>query len=148
MTQLVKKLPAYYEARKFINVFTRALHWAASRTRWTQSITYHPISLRYILILSSHLWPCLPSGLFPSRFPTKILYAFLVSLIHAAYSAYFILLDLTTLIIFYEAHKLWISSLCSLFQPPPPVLAGSSAACSQTPSIYKRPSFTAIQNKM
>jgi hypothetical protein len=38
----------------------------------------HPLlSLRSILILSIHLGLGLPSGLFPSDFPTNILYAFL-----------------------------------------------------------------------
>jgi hypothetical protein len=41
----------------------------------------HPIFLRYILI-SSHLRR-LPSGLFPLGFPTKILYAFLISPLRA-----------------------------------------------------------------
>jgi hypothetical protein len=27
---LIKKVPAIYEARKFITVFTRALHWSIS----------------------------------------------------------------------------------------------------------------------
>jgi hypothetical protein len=37
-----------------------------------------PSYLRSILILSTHLHLGLPSGLFPSGFPTNILYAFLV----------------------------------------------------------------------
>ncbi|PNF19758.1 hypothetical protein B7P43_G14768 [Cryptotermes secundus] len=44
-----------------------------------QSHSSHPISLRSILLLSIHLRLNLRSGLFPSGFPTNILYAFLVS---------------------------------------------------------------------
>ena len=36
--------------------------------------TPHPTSWRYIFILSSHLGLGLPSGLFPSGFPTTFLY--------------------------------------------------------------------------
>jgi hypothetical protein len=43
-------------------VFTRALHWSISWARSIPSITYHPISLRSILILSTHLRLGLPSG--------------------------------------------------------------------------------------
>jgi hypothetical protein len=43
----------------------------------------HPISLRSILILSIHLQLGLPFGIFPSGFPTNILYAFLFSPIRA-----------------------------------------------------------------
>jgi hypothetical protein len=41
-------------------VFIRALHWYLSWVRWIQFILPHPISLRYILILSSHLCVHLP----------------------------------------------------------------------------------------
>jgi hypothetical protein len=57
-------------------MFTRALHWSLSWATSIQSIPLHPISLRTILLLSSHLRLGLTSGLSPG-FPTKILYAFL-----------------------------------------------------------------------
>jgi hypothetical protein len=50
----------------------RSLSWAIS----IQSTPSYPISLRSILILTTHLRLGLPSGLFPSGFPTNILYAF------------------------------------------------------------------------
>jgi hypothetical protein len=46
------------------------------------------VSPRPILILSSHLCLGLPSGIVPSGFPTKILYAFLFTLIHGTFPAF------------------------------------------------------------
>jgi hypothetical protein len=83
IVQLLKNFPAFYGTRRFITVFTRALYWSISWARSIQSIPSHPISLRSILILSTHLRLGLPSGLFHSGFPTNILYAFRFSPIRA-----------------------------------------------------------------
>jgi hypothetical protein len=45
-------------------------------------------SLKSILLLSTHLRLGLPSGIFPSGFPTNILYAFLVSPFRALFPAH------------------------------------------------------------
>jgi hypothetical protein len=76
-----------------------------------------PSYLRSILI-STHLRLGLPSGLFPSSFPTNILHAFLFSQIRATCLAHRILFDFTNLTILGEKYKLWSSSLCSFLQPP------------------------------
>ena len=58
-----------------------------------QSILPHPTSWRSFLILSSHPRLGLPSGLFPSGFPTKTLCTPLLSLIRATCPSHLILLD-------------------------------------------------------
>jgi hypothetical protein len=73
--QLLKNFPTLYATRRFIIVFTRALHWYRSWATSIQCIPPHPISLRPILILFTHLRLGHFSDLFPSGFPTKILYA-------------------------------------------------------------------------
>ena len=63
---------------------------------------HHPTAWRSILILSSL---GLPSALFPSGFPTKTLYASLLSLVCATCATHLILLDLITQIIFGEEYR-------------------------------------------
>jgi hypothetical protein len=68
--QLVKKFPAFYGSRRFLTTCTSArnlyLSWASS----IQSIYPHPVSRRFILILSSHLHLGFRSGLLPSDLNT------------------------------------------------------------------------------
>jgi hypothetical protein len=79
IVQLLKIFPEFYGTRRFIMEFRRALHWSPLWARLIKSIPFHPISLRSILILSTHLRLGLPSGLLPSGFPTNILHTFLFS---------------------------------------------------------------------
>jgi hypothetical protein len=75
VTQPVKKFPTFYRTPRFITVFNRTRHCSVSCATCIQSSPSHPISLRSILILFSHLLVGLPSGLFPSGFPTQAFYS-------------------------------------------------------------------------
>ena len=72
--QLVKKFPAFHRTRRFITALTSFCHLSLSWASPIQSIHPHPTSWRSILILSTPLSLGLPSGLFPSSFPTNTLY--------------------------------------------------------------------------
>jgi hypothetical protein len=61
VTQLLKKFPAFNRTRRVIIVFTRVRHWSLSWARWIQFTTFHPISLRSVLMLYTHLRLCLPT---------------------------------------------------------------------------------------
>ena len=71
--QLVKKFPAFHGTRRFIIALTSVRHLSLSWASPIQSIYPHPTSCRSILILSTHLYLGLPSGLLHSGFPTKTL---------------------------------------------------------------------------
>jgi hypothetical protein len=102
IVQPLKKLPAFYGTRRFIAVFTEALHWSLSWARLIQSTPSYPLSLRSISILSNHLRLGLPSGLLPSGFPTNILYALVASPMRATCPAHLVFIDLIMLIRFGE----------------------------------------------
>ena len=88
--QLVKKFPAFHGTPRFITALTSVRHLSLSWASPIQSIHPHPTSWRSILILSTHLCLGLPSGLFPSGFPTKTLYTPLSSPIRAICPAHLI----------------------------------------------------------
>ena len=60
LPELVKKFPA----------FTRSHHWCLPWTRKIPTKPSHPISWTSIWTSSSHVCPVLPSGSFPSAFPS------------------------------------------------------------------------------
>jgi hypothetical protein len=51
-----------YGTRRFITVFTKARHWTLSWASWIQFAPSIPFSLRFILVLSSHLRLGFPFG--------------------------------------------------------------------------------------
>jgi hypothetical protein len=92
VSQLVKKLLAFYGTRGLFMAWKRALHWTPSKLNSVQ--TFISVSLRSFHIVSSHPPSGLQSGFLPSGFATKILRAFLTFL-YPAYLIHFYSITLT-----------------------------------------------------
>jgi hypothetical protein len=95
----------FYGTRRFITVLTRALQRSLCWTRWIRSIQPRLMSLRSILILSSHLYVGLYSGLF-SYWPSQqnSICSFLS--VRATCPSNLIIIDFIILIILDEEYKL------------------------------------------
>ena len=107
-----------YGTRRFNVAFKRALQKSIFWAESTQFLVLIPISLRYILTLSSYIRLSLHKGLFPEGLPVKILKSLLSSSILATWPAHFNLLDLIILTILVEQYNLWSSSLWSPLYSP------------------------------
>ena len=115
-SQLARNSPHFMECEVHYHIHNchLSLSWATS----IQSLASHPTSWRSVLILSSHLCLGLPSGLFPSGFPTKTLYTPLLSPLCTTCPAHLILLDFITQTILGEGYRSLSFSLCSLLHSP------------------------------
>jgi hypothetical protein len=112
LVSAVKDCSRFYGPRKLITVLTRAGHWSLSRVKSIQ-----PTSKIHRNI-SAHLRPGLPSGLFPSGFPTNELHVYAGPLfpIRATCSAH-ALLESISLIVPGEQYELRSSTLPSPNSP-------------------------------
>jgi hypothetical protein len=146
---------AFYETRRFITEFTRALHLFLSWATPIQPTSHHPTSPRSIPILSTHLHLSLLSDLFPLAFP-PITYIHFFSppfMLHAPpihpprldYSNYnWRTVQITKLLITH------LSPLSHHLIPIGPKYPPQHPVLKQPPSMFlpqcQRPSFTLIQN--
>ena len=150
-----KKFPAFYGTRRFITAFTASPTYRYSEP--DQSCpTLHPTFWLSIIPLSSHLRLGLPSGVFPSGFPTKTLHAHLLSPMHAT-CPHLILFYLITRLIPGKGYRSQSSSLCSLLYSPvtssrlcpniflSTLISNTLILCSSLKLIYLL--FTPIQNR-
>jgi hypothetical protein len=95
----VQKFTEFYETRKLITVFTTVRHLFLSWATLVQSAPSQQISLPPILIIFSHLRPCLQSAHFLSDFPTITLYTPLTSPHTCRIPSPSIIIDMNTRII-------------------------------------------------
>jgi hypothetical protein len=93
--------------------FWKATHRTLTWSRLIQSY-FFKIHFRAF----SHLRLVLPSSLFPSSLPTKILCAFFICPVRSTCLAYILLFNFIPLKIFSERSSLWSSSVCGCSANP------------------------------
>ena len=71
ISQLGKKFPTCCLIWRFINIFTKAWHCSISWSKLIQSIVFHTVPLRSLIIFSCHLYLSSSNILFLSGFPIK-----------------------------------------------------------------------------
>jgi len=99
-------------------MFTSTCHQSLTSARCNLSTHSHPISLRSSPTLSFHLHKGLSNGHFPSGFPTRILYAFLISPLCATYPTHLTLHDMITLVKFGNCTSIEVMKLLIMQSSP------------------------------
>ena len=110
--QVVRNSPHFMEAEVSLLHSQVPATWPYSEPAWSSPYpTSHFLKIHLNTILPFR--PGLPSGFFPSSFPTKTLYTHMFFDIHATCPAHLILLDFITHTILGEQYRSLRSSLCS-----------------------------------
>ena len=112
-----QKIPCILWNPKVLTAFTTLSHLPLFQATSIQPMLPHSNSWISILTLSWYLGLGRLSRLLPSHFPTKNLYAHLISPICAKCPAYHILLDMITIIISDKEYRSLSTSLCSFLHP-------------------------------
>jgi len=118
VTHIVEITSPFKVAKNFNALFIKSQHLSLFWDRWIQ-YTFRSIFPKIHYNIISQLCVCFPSGLFPSGFKTKTLYALMLFPFRAACSENLILTEFINRIIYDKAYKLWSSNLCSLLQSHP-----------------------------
>jgi hypothetical protein len=98
VAHLLKSCQTFYGTRRFVYLVHNSPALVSILSHMNPVHTLHPVYRTHILILFSHLRQGRPSGLFPFSSPTRSLYVFRFSPIHATCRAHLTLFDLIILI--------------------------------------------------
>jgi hypothetical protein len=88
-----QEFPMLHKTQRFTTMLAIACHYILSWARWIQFIFQCLSSLISSITLPSYPYLGHSNGFFPSKFPTKILYTFIISPKHATYTSHPALFD-------------------------------------------------------